>query len=76
MASDLNNLASLLPETNRLEEAEPMMAAALVNYHASLGNEHSNTQRVMQNYYPLLQPMGLEDEAQAKIQAKLRRDVP
>jgi len=46
-----------------------------VIFHASLGNEHPNTQTVMRNYQLLLQAMGLtEDEAIAKIQAKLRGD--
>jgi len=61
------------------DAVEPLMAQALVIFHASLGNEHPNTpntQTVMQNYHRLLQAMGLtEDEAVAKIAAKLRGDV-
>jgi len=66
----------LLQATNRLSEAEPLMVQALVNFHTSLGNEHPNTRGVMRNYQRLLQAMGLtEDEANAKIQGKLRGDV-
>jgi len=62
--------------TDRLEMAEPLMAAALVIFRDSFGNEHPKTQTVMQNYQLLLVKMGLtEDEAHAKIQAKLRGDV-
>lgn len=84
VAIRLNNLASLLhcfiasllQAKNRLEDAEPLMARAFVIFHASLGNEHPNTRTVMGNYQQLLQEMGLsEDDAQSKIQAKLRGDV-
>ena len=72
-ATSLNNLASLLKATNLLSEAELPMAQALVIFHASLGNEHPNTQTVMRNYQLLLQAMGLtEDEAIGKIQSKLK----
>ena len=76
VAACLNNLAQLLKATNRLSQAEPLMVQALVIFHASLGNEHPNTQTVMRNYQQLLQATGLtEDEANAKIQAKLRGDM-
>jgi len=38
VAIRLNNLAQLLQATNRLSEAEPLMAQLLVIFHASLGN--------------------------------------
>jgi len=52
------------------------MEQALVIFHVSLGNEHPNTETLMRNYQLLLQEMGLtDDEAIAKIQAKLGGDV-
>ena len=40
VASDLNNLASLLQATNRLGEAEPLMRRALAIDEASYGPDH------------------------------------
>ena len=42
VASDLNNLAQLLQDTNRLAEAEPLMRRALAIDEASFGPEHPN----------------------------------
>ena len=58
VARDLNNLAQLLKDTNRLAEAEPLMKRALNLSLSSLGNEHPNTRTVMENYVILLQIMG------------------
>ena len=39
----------LLQDTNRLEEAEPMMRRALEIYEKSLGPDHPDTQTFRQN---------------------------
>ncbi|MCP4661903.1 MAG: tetratricopeptide repeat protein [bacterium] len=44
VARDLNNLATLLQDTNRLEEAEPLMRRALLILEESLGADHPWTQ--------------------------------
>ena len=70
VARDLNNLALLLQATNRLAEAEPLMARSFAVFKKSLGLEHPNTQSVRDNYITLLQSMGLsEPEIQAKLLA-------
>ena len=43
MATELNNLASLLYARNRLAEAEPLMRRALAILETSLGPDHPNT---------------------------------
>ncbi|MEL6896009.1 MAG: tetratricopeptide repeat protein [Planctomycetota bacterium] len=76
VAIDLNNLALLLKATNRLSEAEPLMGNSLQIFATSLGREHPNTQTVLANYQSLLIEMGLtEEEALAKIQAKIQGDT-
>ncbi len=40
VATGLNNLATLLQNTNRLAEAEPLMRRALAINEKSLGTEH------------------------------------
>ncbi len=42
VAIRLHNLAHLLHETNRLDEAEPLMRRAVAIFKSSLGNEHPN----------------------------------
>jgi hypothetical protein len=49
VARDLNNLALLLHDTNRLSEAEPLMQRALEILETSLGSEHPKTQTVRKN---------------------------
>jgi hypothetical protein len=69
VARDLNNLASLLQATNRLAEAEPLMARGFAVL-KSLGFDHPKTQSMRGNYIALLQAMGLaEPEIQAKLQS-------
>jgi hypothetical protein len=43
VATDLNNLAQLLKDTNRLAEAEPLMRRALLILEKSLGPGHPRT---------------------------------
>jgi tetratricopeptide (TPR) repeat protein len=80
VATDLNNLALLHQATNRLEEAEPFLWRAVeifIAFEKSTGHEHPNMRATIANYAQLLQAMGLsEDEANAKIQAKLQDEKP
>ena len=57
VAIDLNNLARLLQDTNRLAEAEPLMRRARDIFRASLGDEHPNTLAAARNYDLLLAEM-------------------
>ena len=54
VAVNLNNLATLLQDTNRLAEAEPLMRRAARIFEASLGPVHPNTQTVRRNLDALL----------------------
>ena len=49
VATDLNNLARLLQDTNRLAEAEPLMRRALAIDEKSFGPEHPNVARSLNN---------------------------
>ena len=49
VAIDLNNLAALYKDTNRLAEAEPLMVRALAILEDSLGPDHPNTVTVREN---------------------------
>ena len=49
VAIRLNNLATLLKDTNRLDEAEPLMRRALKIFEDSLGAEHPSTVTVRKN---------------------------
>ena len=79
VAGDLNNLAQLLQATNRLEEAEPLMRRTIkiyTKFGKATGHEHPHMQTALSNYCSILQEVGLsEDEALAKIQAKLKDEV-
>jgi hypothetical protein len=68
---DLINLALLLQDTNRLEEAEPLSRRHLLILLAfsKQGFEHPHLQDALANYISLLQAMGRsEDEINAKVQ--------
>ena len=54
VARDLNNLAGLLQDTNRLADAEPLMRRAFVIFLSSLGVDHPNSQTVLGNYGKIL----------------------
>jgi tetratricopeptide (TPR) repeat protein len=71
VATDLNNLALLLRETNRLEEAERLfrrMVSILKHFNDSTGHEHPNWQTALANYSGLLQAMDLPPEDIARPQ--------
>ncbi|MFT5468200.1 MAG: hypothetical protein ACI8UO_003308 [Verrucomicrobiales bacterium] len=57
VATDLNNLALLLKDTNRLSEAKEPMRRALEIFTASLGPDHPNTLTVAGNLQRLLDEM-------------------
>jgi len=62
VATRLNNLASLLRDTNRLGEAEPLfrrMVSILKHFNDSTGHEHPHWRAALANYIGLLQAMGL-----------------
>jgi tetratricopeptide (TPR) repeat protein len=68
VAAEVNNLAQLLQDTNRLAEAEPLMRRALVTFIKSLGLEHPSSNIVRGNYIALLQAMGrTEDEIRIEL---------
>jgi tetratricopeptide (TPR) repeat protein len=77
VAIRLNNLAWLLKDTNRLAKAEPLSERAIMIFIAfgkATGHEHPHMQAVLANYLGILTAMGLsEDEAKARIQAKLQQ---
>ena len=63
-ATALNNLASLLQNTNRLAEAEPLMPRALRIDEASYGNDHPAVARDLNNLASLLQATNRLAEAE------------
>lgn len=71
VAARLNNLASLLQETNRLAEAVRLfrrMVSILKHFNDSTGHEHPHWQTALANYSGLLQAMGLPPEDIARPQ--------
>jgi len=73
VAIRLNNLARLLQDTDRLDEAEPLMRRQLVIFldcTRRTGHEHPHLQAAFGNYRYLLQEMGKSDtEIEAAIKA-------
>ena len=67
VATDLNNLASLLQDTNRLGEAEPLMRRALAIDEASLGPGHPDIAIGLNNLAGLLQATNRLEEAEPLI---------
>jgi len=64
VASDLNNLAQLLQDTNRLAEAEPLMRRALDIDEKSFGPEHPEVAISLSNLARLLQDTNRLAEAE------------
>jgi len=58
VARDLNNLALLLQNTNRLAEAEPLYSRARAIFEKSLGPNHPNTVTVRNNLAALMAALG------------------
>jgi tetratricopeptide (TPR) repeat protein len=72
VATGLNNLASLLYNTNRLAEAEPLSRRhlrILAEFGHRTGHEHPHFRTAINNYAGLLSSMGLSE---AEILARLR----
>ena len=63
-AGDLNNLAQLLQATNRLAEAEPLMARVVTIFEKSLGENHPNVATALNNLALLLQATNRLAEAE------------
>ena len=62
VAIDLNNLAQLLQDTHRLEEAEPLMRQSsliLLNFTSKTGHEHPSIRTSLKNYKILLDELSL-----------------
>ena len=71
---DLNNLAALLQDTNRLEEAEPLMRRALAIDEQSYGPDHPNVARDLNNLAQLLQATNRLPEAEPLMRRALAID--
>jgi tetratricopeptide (TPR) repeat protein len=71
VARDLNNLAQLLKDTNRLDEAEPLMRRALTIDELSFGNDHPNVARDLNNLALLLKHTNRLDEAEPLMRRAL-----
>jgi tetratricopeptide (TPR) repeat protein len=71
VAIDLNNLAQLLQDTNRLGEAEPLMRRALAIDEASLGKDHPNVAIRLNNLGALLHATNRPGEAEQLMRRAL-----
>ena len=73
-ARDLNNLAQLLQDTNRLGEAEPLMKRALAIDEKSYGPEHPRVAIDLNNLAALLQATNRLGEAEPLMRRALAID--
>jgi tetratricopeptide (TPR) repeat protein len=64
VATDLNNLAQLLKDTNRLPEVEPLYRRALSIWEKSFGHDHPNVAIALNNLASLLQATNRLAEAE------------
>ena len=67
----LNNLAALLQDTNRIEEAEPLMRRALEINKAALGEQHPNVAVCLNNLAALLRDTNRIEEAEPLMRQSL-----
>lgn len=74
VASAAANLAHLLSETNRIEEAEPLMRWALKINQAIFGNQHSIVATNLNNLAILLIGTGRLEEAETLLRQTLKID--
>jgi tetratricopeptide (TPR) repeat protein len=74
VATRLNNLATLLQDTNRLSEAEPLMRRALAIDEASLGGSHPDVGTDLNNLAQLLKATNRLAEAEPLIRRALAID--
>ena len=70
-----NNLALLLMDTNRIEEAEPMMRRALALNEAAFGNQHSTVAICLNNLATLLHDTNRIEEAEPLLRRALAIDA-
>jgi tetratricopeptide (TPR) repeat protein len=70
----LNNLAALLQATNRLAEAEPLMARVVEIFENSYGNDHPNVATALNNLAQLLQATNRLAEAEPLMRRALAID--
>jgi hypothetical protein len=71
VAAHLNNLATLLLDTNRLAEAEPLMRRNVdifIDFERKTGHPHPHRDAALRNYAGLLATMG---KGEAEIKAAL-----
>ena len=74
MAIGLNNLADLLQDTNRLDEAEPLYRRALAICEASYGPDHPNVAIGLNNLASLLRATNRLAEAEPLYRRALAID--
>jgi tetratricopeptide (TPR) repeat protein len=74
VATRLNNLASLLQDTNRLAEAEPLFRRALEIDQAALGNDHPSVATDLNNLALLLEDTNRLAEAERLFRRALEID--
>ena len=74
VATRLNNLASLLKDTNRAEEAEPLMRRALEIDETAFGERHPTTAISLNNLAMLLQETNRLEEAELLMRRALEID--
>jgi tetratricopeptide (TPR) repeat protein len=74
VARELNNLAQLLQDTNRLAEAEPLMRRALAIDEASYGTDHPEVARGLNNLAQLLKATNRLAEAEPLMRRALAID--
>ena len=70
----MNNLATLLLHTNRIEETEPLMRRALGIYEAALGKQHPAVATTLNNLATLLQDTDRLEEAEQLMRRALEID--
>jgi tetratricopeptide (TPR) repeat protein len=70
----LNNLAALLQATNRLADAEPLMARVVEIFENSYGNDHPNVATALNNLAQLLQATNRLAEAEPLMRRALAID--
>jgi tetratricopeptide (TPR) repeat protein len=71
VARDLNNLAQLLQDTNRLAEAEPLIRRSLDIRERSFGNDHPDVATSLNNLALLLQDTNRLAEAEPLMRRAL-----
>ena len=74
VAIQLNNLAQLLQDTNRLDKAEPLMRRALEIDEDSFGPDHPNVAIRLNNLARLLQDTNRLDQAEPLMRRALKID--